>query len=118
MIHRLLKRRLLVALLALSILPGWTELLENLEHLLHDGHLAHSVQHDDVAVDEGHEGADEHGCTPMAHQCGCHASMQAVLTAGDDDQTRRHSVEEARGFTTEWSPLTRAIPPPTRPPIA
>ena len=116
MIRRLFKRHLLVALLALSILPGWPELLENVEHLLHDGHLAHSAQHEEAA-DEGHAALDEHGCTPMAHQCGCHTSVLAVLQDASVPELARWSSQEAQAYWTEWSPLNRAIPPPTRPPI-
>jgi hypothetical protein len=116
-IRRLLKRPLLAALLALTILPGWPELLENVEHLLHDGHLAHSAQHDDVAANEGHDDVDEHGCSPMAHQCPCHVSMQAVLTARQDADEDTLGLDEVRGFTAPMSPQERAIPPPKRPPI-
>lgn len=116
MIRRILKRRFLVFVLILSILPGWPELLENVEHLLHDGHLAHSAQHDEAA-DEGHDDVAEHGCTPMAHHCGCHTSVLAVLQDPTVSESGKWTVPDTRGFWTEWSPLTRAIPPPTRPPI-
>lgn len=119
---RLLKRRLMVALLALSILPGWPELLENVEHLLHDGHLAHSAQHDEAsegeAFHEEHGDTDEHGCTPMAHHCPCHISLQAVLTPTHVPKARVASHDETRGSLDDWDPTSLAIPPPTRPPIA
>ena len=117
MIRRLLKHRLLVALLAVSILPGWTELLENIEHLLHDGHLAHSAQHDEAAEDE-HADTDEHGCTPMQHHCPCHVSIQAVLTELEVPEVRIGVFDETRSTLEHGDPTSLAIPPPTRPPIA
>lgn len=84
-------RQLLTFLLVLALMPGVPELLENLEHLAQDGHLAHSFapgdvehtdpsDHDDDQHAEQHAALDaEHGCTPMTHHCGCHASVPVIL---------------------------------------
>lgn len=118
MFRRLLDFRLLVLLTAVSILPGWPELLENLEHLLHDGHLAHSAQHDEAA--EGtHAEIDEHGCTPMQHLCACHVSMQALLSEpGVPAPPVGQLFDENHSSLKHGDPTSLAIPPPKRPPIA
>lgn len=57
--------------LALAMMPGSVEFIENAGHLLAEGHLAHAEAHEDH-----HEPAGpEHGCTPVFHACGCHASL-------------------------------------------
>ena len=118
MIRRLLNCRLLVVLVGVSILPGWTELLENVEHLLHDGHLAHSAQHDEAAEDE-HADTDEHGCTPMQHLCACHVSMQALLNELEVPEPPIGLLfDETQSSFEQGDPTSLAIPPPTRPPIA
>ena len=63
-------------ILALAMTPGAVEILENAAHLVTEGHLAH------VAPDgDRHEPAGpEHGCTPVFHHCGCHASLAFVGT--------------------------------------
>lgn len=57
--------------IVLVMLPGFGEVLENAAHVLTEGHLAH------VEADgDRHEPAGpEHGCTPVFHACGCHASL-------------------------------------------
>ncbi len=117
---RLLLRKLLTLFLVVSLLPGLPEIVESLEHLLHDGHLPHSEQHDSVEHAETHdEGlADEHGCTPMAHHCGCHISMPGVLADGAMKHSPRVPTAEMRPSGTESTPLSRANAPPTPPPIA
>lgn len=62
--------------LALAMTPGAFELVENTAHLVSEGHLAHAA-----ADGDRHEPAGpEHGCTPIFHFCGCHASL-ALLGA-------------------------------------
>ncbi len=63
-------------MLALAMTPGSAEIMENAAHLLAEGHLAH------VAADgDQHEPAGpEHGCTPVFHFCGCHASLAFLAT--------------------------------------
>lgn len=123
MLTWILQRRLLIALLALALLPGWPEVIENVEHLVHDGHLAHSEAHEHAAEDhaahEQHADTDEHGCTPMAHRCPCHVSLAALIPAASEPPARGWLDLPALTVPfTEGGPLTRAIPPPTRPPIA
>lgn len=117
---RHLLRQLLTLLLIFSLVPGLGELVESLEHVLHDGHLPHSAQHELAAVEESHPGeADtEHGCTPMSHNCGCHTSTPATLpTAVVPNRVDRLLADRfhPRGDQVLRS---RANAPPTRPPIA
>jgi len=104
---------------AVLLLPGWVELLENLEHLVHDGHLPHGELHEAEGAGEDHavESA-EHGCTPVSHHCGCHVSIPAILAA---DAALPHRVlvfSRTTPPTTDDRPASRANAPPTRPPIA
>jgi len=100
-------------------LPGLPELVESIEHLVHDGHLPHSEQH---AVDqhaESHQGLDEeHGCTPIAHRCGCHVSAPAILASGDTEVSPPFAPDGRRPTWVEDEPTNWANAPPTRPPIA
>jgi hypothetical protein len=117
--------RLLVALLVLvGLIPGGAEVLENLEHLAHDGHFAHDEAHADaqgeaLLEEEGHgDENDEHGCTPMMHVCGCHTSLSA-LTGLDALTIRAPTYDEAPApLLRDGRPLARAIAPPTPPPNA
>ena len=107
--------------LVLSLSPGLTELLENLEHILHDGHLAHSALHDEHEdEDEVHAAIEaEHGCTPMSHNCGCHISVPIILVdATHGDPPRRGLLAPTFNPTRASGPLTRANAPPVPPPTA
>lgn len=111
------------ALLALSLLPGWPEVLENVDHLVRDGHFAHSDAHDQAAEEHAADGAcadsDEHGCTPLAHRCACHVSLAALVpTTPDSVDTGWLNLTAYTLSPWLGGPLTRATPPPTRPPIA
>lgn len=113
-------QKLLAVALALSLLPGLVELAESAEHLLLDGHLPHSEQHELVEATEAHDHGpgDEHGCTPMSHSCGCHVSSPAVLGEVASIATRLTSTSERRSLATEQTLTSRANAPPTPPPIA
>jgi len=103
----------------LLLLPGWAELLENLEHLVHDGHMAHGDLHEQIGADEEHAATDtEHGCTPVSHVCGCHTSSPIMLSAVTPVPTRSLSYALTRPPTSDDRPISRANAPPTRPPIA
>lgn len=117
---RALLRKLLAMMLAVSLLPGLVELAESVEHMLHDGHLPHSEQHELVEATEGHAqgDSDEHGCTPMTHNCGCHVSSPAVVGEVANLTVRRTSTPERRGVAAEHLLTSRANAPPTPPPIA
>ncbi len=59
-------------LLAISMIPGIFEVLENAAHLVGEGHLAHL----ESATTDHHEPVGpEHGCTQIFHVCACHTSM-------------------------------------------
>ena len=116
---RLLLRKLLAIAMAVSLMPGVVELVESVEHLLHDGHMPHSAQHELVEAIETHDlGHEEHGCTPMTHTCGCHVSSPAVLGEETQLAVRRTSTLERRGVAAEHLLQSRANAPPTPPPIA
>lgn len=105
--------------LVLSVSPGMPELLENVEHLVHDGHLAHSSRHnEDESV--AHAAIEaEHGCTPMSHNCGCHISVLIVLVDEVHDDTPRGALLASAFNPTRTSgPLTQANAPPVPPPTA
>lgn len=120
---RLLLRHLLTLALCVALMPGWIELLENLEHLVHDGHLAHPADH--VAhADHDHEQADahealeaEHGCTPMQHDCPCHASVPVLLPQPTALDTTPSLPEQDRPPELLTRLVHRANAPPVRPPI-
>lgn len=106
--------RFLVALvLLLSITPAVPELVESVVHLVTHADLPH---HDELAS-EHERGCSEHTCTPLAHHCGCHATMFAqasrateVVQTDELTQLDPSAIAAASG---------RACgPPPLRPPIA
>ena len=115
-------RQLITLFLCLSLMPGWVELIENIEHLAHDGHLAHAAQHDHGINDSeaGHEALEaEHGCTPVSHNCPCHTSVPGVLPshaqlAGNDGTT----IDRDRPMGRVDHPVHRANAPPIPPPRA
>jgi len=100
-------------------MPGWMEILENLEHLAHDGHLAHAMDHDEDEDVAGHRPLEaEHGCTPMSHSCGCHFSVPVVLSDGPLEFAARIIVvtgDRPHGPDNRAANLANA--PPTPPPI-
>lgn len=64
--------RFVSLILALSLMPGAFEVIENAGHLIREGHLAHVA----AAVEDHHEPlGPEHGCTLVFHLCACHASL-------------------------------------------
>lgn len=95
------------------------EVLENLEHLVHDGHLAHGMGHnegEDVALHDALEA--EHGCTPISHTCGCHSSVPAILPDHVDPGLPGNVVVSQRLQAQQGHPLHRANAPPVPPPRA
>ena len=117
---RHLLRQLCTMLLVLSLVPGLGELVESAEHVLHDGHLPHSEQHDLAAGEESHsrDETPEHGCTPMSHHCGCHVSSPATLPSAQlparVDQLLAARLHPHR----DRALVSCANAPPTPPPIA
>ena len=109
--------RLLVALfLLVGLMPGGSEVLENLEHVIHDGHLAHGEAH--LEEEEHGDASDEHGCTPMMHMCGCHASLAALPVVDLPELSAPRSEAALSPIGTDDRPLARATAPPTPPPNA
>lgn len=113
-------RQLLLLVLCITLMPGWVELLENVEHLLHDGHLAHQSEHVGDEHVEAHAALEaEHGCTPVSHICGCHASMPVLLPGLDLDLAMPRVVTGSARPMGHDDPLVhRAQAPPVPPPIA
>ncbi|MCB9759091.1 MAG: hypothetical protein H6739_04560 [Alphaproteobacteria bacterium] len=120
MLLRRLLRHLTTLMMVLSLLPGLPEILESVEHLLHDGHLPHSAQHEAEQADEDHSAtADaEHGCTPTAHHCGCHSSTPGILNDFGLEPPRRSLTLEPRLVLADRVPSSWANAPPTPPPLA
>lgn len=104
--------RLVIAiLLTVAMSPGGTELVELAAHIVGHGDLPH---HDDRDED----GCDEHTCTPLRHQCSCHAPMSAHPSA------RQASLASFAGPAVVATIRTSIVdgratePPPLPPPIA
>jgi hypothetical protein len=110
---------LLCALLVLGLLPGSHELVENLVHLAHDGHLAHSETHEVVAESEHCEPDAEHGCTPLSHQCDCCISLVGLPDLPQVVVLPVVATPEASRHAHPGSRLRlRSLDPPYHPPIA
>lgn len=109
-------RGLLTLALCISLMPGWTEVLENLEHLVHDGHLAHRVEHNQSEGTASHKALEaEHG----SHTCGCHFSVPILLPDNDlDFGSRATVVLRERPPGLDDLPVHRANAPPVPPPGA
>lgn len=118
-------RSLMLLVALLGLLPGVNEALEHVAELVQHGHVAHS------SGDEHHALEGEHGCTPVQHHCGCHATQSATLAdlgawAAYPQGTTVWLVPTPppAGDSTPSSPLlrddraprTRALTPPTPPP--
>jgi hypothetical protein len=104
--------RLLVAIaLLFSVTPGVSEVVEAAVHLVAHADLPHHESERDRSC-------SEHGCTPLAHHCSCHATMSAQAAS------RAVSTQHILGIR-KLDPSTFLIaagrafePPPLRPPIA
>lgn len=111
-------RTLLYMLLLLGLIPGSHELLENLAHLLHDGHLAHSEAHEVAAEAERCAPDIEHGCTPLSHRCGCCVSLVGLPGLPDPIVLPAPLLPEAtRHPHIGAGPPLRTLDPPYHPPI-
>ena len=107
-------RRLLIVLLVLQLAPGLGELIESAWHLAEHGDFVHSVE----GEHQGGEREDEHGCSPLMHLCGCHAS--AATTPATTIRITRPAAPAptlAPAFLDGRSGRD-AEPPPHRPPIS
>ena len=112
-------RQLLTFVLVVSLMPGLGELLENGEHLLHDGHLAHTSSHEGEEHTATHEAlAAEHGCTPVTHMCPCHVSIPVLVPDQFELVQVASAAVQPGAIESEQRLVTRASAPPVRPPIA
>lgn len=89
--------RILAALILLwTFLPGTGEVVENVDHLVEHGHLAHSA-----AASHEHRGPfSEHGCTGAFHLCSCHPTLLASVTPWFEVQPRHRGGVRATGEET------------------
>lgn len=107
------------ALLVVGLFPGSDEVVETIAHLVHDGHLPHSEQHDQVAATEDCDDSDEHGCTPLAHHCKCCASVSAVPPTGPATAPLRvAALDQKFRSPAERGPPSDGVKPFLPPPIA
>jgi len=104
--------RFLIAIaLLFSITPGMSEVIEAGVHLVAHADLPHHES-------DAERGCSEHTCTPLAHHCGCHATMsaqacsQVTNAATPVGITKIDPTALAAGFSRV------SEPPPLRPPIA
>src|SRR5690349_14782360 len=105
-------RMLLCMLVVLGLVPGATELVENLEHILHDGHLRHGETHELAHADEScAPETDEHGCTPLSHDCGCCASISGLpdVPSPDLQAPLATSIGTRLGSITDRGPPSRDV---------
>lgn len=71
--------RILALTLVFSLVPGAAEAVENVTHLVREGHLAHDADASS-RDDEHHDGEEgEHGCNSVFHVCSCHVSASFIV---------------------------------------
>jgi hypothetical protein len=103
--------RLIVAIaLLFSMTPGMAEVAEAAVHLIGHADLPH---HDEAQHDEG---CAEHTCTPLAHHCGCHATMSARMSTLAPS-TKTSNMTQLKLLVLEVERGRVCEPPPLRPPI-
>lgn len=103
--------RLIIAIaLLFSMIPGMAEVAEAAVHLIGHADLPH---HDEAQHDEG---CAEHTCTPLAHHCGCHATMSAQMSTVASS-TKTSSMTQLKPPMIEVEGGRACEPPPLRPPI-
>ncbi|MCK6507851.1 hypothetical protein L6R53_31540 [Myxococcota bacterium] len=110
---------MICVMLVFGLFPGSDELVESVAHLIHDGHLPHSEQHDRVGTFEDCGDSDEHGCTPLAHRCQCCVSIMAMPQGPPGFNT--HEFQPARKkyrSVQAQGPPSPGVKPNLRPPIA
>jgi hypothetical protein len=104
--------RFLVALaLLFSITPGMSEVVETAAHLIAHGDAPH---HQSDADRE----CNEHLCTPLAHHCGCHATMFGQAGSRRVDLAALHGMRKIDPAALAAVLGRVSEPPPLRPPIA
>ncbi|MBT8451571.1 MAG: hypothetical protein KJO40_06365 [Deltaproteobacteria bacterium] len=82
-----------------AMAPGASEIVENVFHLLAEGHAAHAL------ADADHEPqGEEHGCSGTFHMCHCHSSVTfltgtaapEIEAASEHRQNARCDVDDLR----------------------
>lgn len=106
-------RFVVAVVLALSMTPGMSEVAEAAVHLVLHADLPH---HADEADHE--RGCNEHTCTPLAHHCGCHATMSAQTVSRVAGPADAGDVSTLEPCAIETDIGRQSEPPPLRPPIA
>jgi len=105
--------RFLIAIaLLFSITPGMSEVAEAAVHLITHADLPHH----ETDADHG-KACGEHSCTPLAHHCGCHATMSARLESRTVSTTTfcNSSRLDPNAIIAMFDRSSE--PPPLRPPI-
>ena len=111
-------RQLVCFVVVLAMMPGIPQLLENLDHLVHQSPTQGPSDHE---LDEARHASleAERGCSTMTHHCGCHISVPAVLPDEPTVEASSYAVllvAEPPAFEDRL--ISRANAPPVPPPIA
>ncbi|OGQ10239.1 MAG: hypothetical protein A2138_15105 [Deltaproteobacteria bacterium RBG_16_71_12] len=73
--------RSVAIVLALVLFPGMAEAVEDVAHLVAEGHTLHAS----AIADDGNDAAEhtdsEHGCSALFHMCGCHTPLSSMTSA-------------------------------------
>ncbi len=103
-------RFLIVLALLFTVTPGMIELAEAAAHIVDHGDLPH--------VGADHEsGCAEHTCTPLAHNCGCHATMSALAVSRSVHTLKLDELASVDRGSPDMVFGRACEPPPLRPPI-
>ncbi|HEX9733771.1 MAG TPA: hypothetical protein VGG06_17505 [Thermoanaerobaculia bacterium] len=108
-----LARRGLAAVLLLALVPGVSEIVENVVHLAVEGHAAHARP----SGDQHSEPGPEHGCNGTFHLCSCHHSL-SFLPAVAPPAVRRAAPDGSPATPETTSPRAGFHHIPEKPPRA
>lgn len=103
----------ITALLIYVMMPSAGELVENVSHLVANGHIAHAIP------DASHQPDDpEHGCSGPFHTCICHQSTSFLVGVA----TVSLRVQAGLAWDLRWFPdepsASSYLASVFRPPIA
>ena len=103
-------RRIAAVLALFVVLPGAGEALENVVHLVAEGHSAHA----DGTSDRHQPPGREHGCSGAFHLCHCCPSASAVLSpVGNLQHVQTARITAPSPFA---EPVSFTLSTPERPP--